>query len=191
MMTKEEVFSLLAQVLAAFGGVTVVAVGISAYLSKLIADKTIESHKALLGQETERLKGELAKETESHKFALKKLEIRFSRQIDAALAFSAIYKKLEPRYSHPDKDWDEVLQDVMESFALIASELSRYLAEHSVFLSRENSDALEKCESAASNHQYTAHNAGPYSREESKEEAASVLELLKKVKERFVTEIEA
>jgi hypothetical protein len=190
-MTKAEALSLLMQAVTWFGGISVVTVGIAAYISKWIADKSIESHKAQLGQETERLKGELAKENESHKFALKKLEIRFNRQIEAALAYSKVYKKLEPRYSHPDKDWDEVLEEVLESFTDISAKLSHYLAEHSVFLSETNRKDIEKCESIASNHQYTFHGAGPYSRNDSKAEAAAVLKLLKKVKDRFIEEIEA
>jgi len=133
-MTKAEAVSLLMQAVGWFGGLSVVSIGVAAFVSKLIADRSIESHKAQLGQETERLKGELAKETESHKFSLKKLEIRFDRQIEAALAYSKVYEKLEPHYSHPDKDWDEVLEDVMENFTDIAAKLSQYLAEHSVFL---------------------------------------------------------
>ncbi|GAB9148361.1 hypothetical protein BDS110ZK25_41670 [Bradyrhizobium diazoefficiens] len=179
------------QAIGWFGGISVVTVGAAAFVSKWVADRSIESHKAQLGQETERLKGELAKETESHKFALKKLEIRYNRQIDAALAYSKAYKKLEPRYSHPDKDWDEVLEEVMENFADIAAKLSDYLAEYGVFLSEKNRNDLEKCESIATNHQYTFHGAGPYSRNDSKEQAAAVLKRLKKVKDRFVEEIEA
>jgi len=110
-MTKAEAVSLLMQAVGWFGGLSVVSIGVAAFVSKLIADRSIESHKAQLGQETERLKGELAKETESHKFSLKKLEIRFDRQIEAALAYSKVYEKLEPHYSHPDKDWDEVLEE--------------------------------------------------------------------------------
>jgi hypothetical protein len=57
-----------------FGGVGVVTVAAAAFVSKLVADRSIESHKAELGRETEKLKGELAKETETHKLGLKKRE---------------------------------------------------------------------------------------------------------------------
>jgi hypothetical protein len=190
-MTSAEAVGLLMQAVKLFGGIAVVTVGVSAFISKWLADRSVESHKAQLGQETERLKGELAKETESHKFSLKKMEIRFNRQIEAALAYSKVYKKLEPRYSHPDKEWDEVLDEVMENFTDISHKLSQYLAEHSVFLSDNNRKDLEKCESTASEHQFTTHGAGPYSQDESKKEAEVVLKLLKKVKDRFVEEIEA
>jgi hypothetical protein len=76
-MTKAEAVSLLMQAVGWFGGLSVVSIGVAAFVSKLIADRSIESHKAQLGQETERLKGELAKETESHKFSHQGFETVF------------------------------------------------------------------------------------------------------------------
>jgi hypothetical protein len=58
-MTTAEAWDLLLKAVGLFGGVSVVSVALAAYFAKLVADHSIESHKSALGQETERLKGEL------------------------------------------------------------------------------------------------------------------------------------
>ena len=59
-MTKAEAWSLLLQALGWFSGGAALTIGAAAFFSKLMADHSIERHKAELGWETEKLKGELA-----------------------------------------------------------------------------------------------------------------------------------
>jgi hypothetical protein len=88
----------------------------------------IERHKWELSAQTEKLKGELSNESESYKFSLKKKEILFDKEIEAATTYFELYAKLEPRYTHPDKDWHEVLEETVEHFANMQSKLANYLA---------------------------------------------------------------
>ena len=43
---------------------------------------------------------------EAHKLRLKKSEMLFEKELEAAKTFFALRKKIRPEYSHPDMDWD-------------------------------------------------------------------------------------
>jgi hypothetical protein len=113
----------LLKVVGLFGGVGAIVVALAAFASKWMADRSIERHKAELGRETEKLKGELAKETETHKLILKKREILFQKEIEAASAFIALHRTIEPKYNHPDMDWDEAMADVAKDFRKVAAQI--------------------------------------------------------------------
>jgi len=144
-MTKAEAWSLLVQALGLFGGGAVVTIALAAFVSKFMADRSIESHKAELGRETEKLKGELAKETETHKLNLKKREILYQKEIEAASAFIALHRFIEPKYRHPEMDWDEALDDVVESFSDTENRLRKYIAEYGAALSTDNRNQINSC----------------------------------------------
>jgi hypothetical protein len=73
-VTQAEVWDLLLKTVGLFGGVGVVTVAAAAFDSKLVADRSIESHKAELGRETERR------------------EILYQKEIEAASAFIALHR---------------------------------------------------------------------------------------------------
>lgn len=185
---------------AIIGAVVSVAGAVCAFLITIYAtrslekkkaelQKELERHKWELNSETERLKSDLSKETESHKFTLKKKEVLFGKEIEAAVAYFKLYSKLEPRNTHPDKDWGEILDETVENFTDIQSRLANFLSLHGVFLSDQNRADLEEAEQVASAHQFTTHGAGHYSMKESTEEAEKVLGKLKEIRNRFVEEL--
>src|SRR6266852_2635339 len=141
-MTKAEAWGLLVQALGLFGGGAVVTVALAAFFSKFMADRSIESHKAELGRETEKLKGELAKETETHKLSLKKREILYQREIEAASAFIALHRSIEPKYRHPDMDHDDALEDVVDSFSDTEDRLRKFIAKYGAALSADNRNQI-------------------------------------------------
>jgi hypothetical protein len=155
----------------------------------ILANRSLESKKAELVAEIEKLKGELSKETESHKFTLKKKDVLFGKEIEAAVAYFDLYSRLEPRYSHPDKDWSEVITEVLEGFTNMSSKIATYLAVHGVFLSTDNRADLEDVEQTASIHQFTTHGVGSYNEADSASQAERVLTALKGVRSRFVLEL--
>src|SRR6266566_2716508 len=134
-MTEAEAWDLLIKALGLFGGLGAIMVAAAGFLSKFMADRSIERHKAELGQETERLKSELSQETETHKFQLKKKEILFTKQIDAAAAYFDLYKSWSPATPIPEKDWHDVLTETVEEFGDMETRLNVYLSVHGVFLS--------------------------------------------------------
>lgn len=130
MPTTEVVVSLGSSVIALLGGGSVVLVGICAFVSKFVADRTIEGHKAALAIELERVKNELAKETEAHKLKLRKAELLFDRELEATSEFSALYRKIRPDYSRPDMDWADACGIVAGTFSSIEKDLEGYLTKH-------------------------------------------------------------
>lgn len=128
-MTKAEAWGLLIQALGWFGGGAALTIAIAGFVSKFVADRSIERHKALLGQETERLKGELAKETETHKLKLKKQELLFNEQLKAAQAFADVRNSIEPSY-RPGMDFAEAAEAMAEDLPKIENSLVDYLAKY-------------------------------------------------------------
>jgi hypothetical protein len=189
-MTKAEAWSLLIQALGWFGGGAVVTIALAGFVSKLMADRSIESHKAELGRETEKLKGELAKETETHKLKLKKREILYQKEIEAASAFVALHRFIEPKFRHPDMDWDEALDDVVDSFADTDDRLRKYIAKFGAALSQENRAQIDSCMLTASNNQYAKHEGG-LAVKNAYTAAAEMLRILKEIEQRFLAEIRA
>jgi hypothetical protein len=96
----------------------------------------------------------LAKETETHKLNLRKREILFQKEIEAVSAFIALHRTIEPKYSHPDMDWDEAMTDVAEDFANIERKLRNYVAEYGAALSQQNRIEIDTCMVLASNHKF-------------------------------------
>jgi hypothetical protein len=187
-VTKAEAWGLLLQALAWFGGGAVVTVAIAGFFSKFMADRSIEKHKALLGRETERLKGELAKETETHKLALRKRELLYQKELDAASAFIALHRRFEPKYSFPNMDWHEAMDEVVDGFTDTESKLRKYIAEYGAALSPENRAQIDVCMSIASNHQYAKHE-GDAELKVAMLAAENMLAQMKEIEKRFLSEI--
>lgn len=187
-MTKAEAWGLLIQALGWFGGGAVITIAIAGFLSKLMADRSIEKHKASLGRETERLKGELAKETETHKLALKKRELLYQKELEAASAFVALHREVEPKYRFPDMEWEDAMDDVVDSFTGTEGKLRKYIAEYGAALSKENRTQIDACLSLASIHQYDKQG-----RESATKDAINaaddLLKQLGEIEQRFLSEI--
>lgn len=116
MATSEIIVSFGSSVIALLGGGGFVLVSICAFLSKYMADRTIEGHKTALNMEMERLKNELAKESDLHKLKIRKAEILFEREMQAMADFSALSRKVRPLYSHPNMEWDDACAEVSSRF---------------------------------------------------------------------------
>jgi hypothetical protein len=172
--------------LGLFGGASVVAIALAAFISKTVADRSIERHKADLGRETERLKSELAKETETHKLNLKKREILYQKEIEAASAFIALHRSIEPKYSHPGMEWEDALHRIVEDFGDIEDKLRSYISAYGAALSAENRFQIDNCIQSASNYRFADHEGEMRNAMRIAEE---VLKDLKEIEQRFLTEL--
>jgi hypothetical protein len=188
-MTPAEGWDLVLKALGLFGGGAVLTIAIAGFVSKLMADRSIESHKAQLGQETERLKGELAKETETHKLNLRKQEILYNKQLDAATEFIGLHQTMQPRFSHPDKDWDEACEDVAESFGMYEEWLKAYVRKHGAVTSRAVRKLLDESIDLASTNKFNV-SGGDVSRDQVKA-ASDFMKALEKCEEVFLQEIQS
>ena len=134
---------------AAVGGVAVVAGGVSAWVSSHLSTRWLQRHKGLLDRELETHRAALAKEAEAHKLTLKRQELMFARELEAADAFMGVWRKLWPQYSRPDMDWHEACEDVAERLSTIEVLLEDYLEHHSAAISAGVREEIEKARSEA------------------------------------------
>jgi hypothetical protein len=182
MPTSEIVIAFGASVIALLGGGGVVLVAVCAYVSKFIADRTIEGHKAALTAELERLKSELARESEMHKLKIKRAEILFDRELEAVAEFGALYRQITPKYSHPDMDWDDARDNVASRFPTIEDQLENYLAKHAPVLTEGLREKLRLCKTTASHNKFTAYEMdGGQALATEREAAGKLLDELNKV----------
>lgn len=186
-MTPAEIWNLVLTAAGIFGGITVVSVGVAAFLAKFMADRSIEKHKAALGQETERLKAELNRQTERDKLRLKKEEIIFNKQLDAASNFIRLHRKLRPAYNHPDKDWGEACAEAAEHLGEFEEQLEGYLQKYGPVLSEEVRSMLRACISKSSNYKFAT--AGYGNPGEGEKAAGEILENLEKIEEQMLKEL--
>jgi hypothetical protein len=176
----------LLQVIGALAGVSAVAAAVGGFVGKILADRSIEKHKAALGQETERLKADLGKDAETHKWKLKRKEMLFEKEYAAASEFFEIRRRIEPRYSYPDKEWHEALDDVIEGFGKSDGILRKYIARHEPVLRPKNREELDRCQQLAENYQYSKHDGDVKGGEVAAEE---FLKKLENIERRFAVEV--
>ena len=144
--------------IALLGGGSVILVALCAFIAKLVSDSTIEGFKATLNAELERLKNELAKESDLHRLKLRKAEILFDRELDAVAEFSTLYSKILPTYSHPDMDWDDACNDVASRFSTIENQLENYLTKHAPVLTEALREKLRSCTIKASHNKFSGYD---------------------------------
>jgi hypothetical protein len=149
-------------------------------------DRSLEKHKAELNQETEKLKAELGREAETHKWKLRKKEILFEKEFEAASDFFVLRRKIEPRFRHPDMDWSEAVEGVVDDFSTSEDLLRKFIAKHGPVLSPKNREDLDRSHELAENNQFAKHQGDMKKAEKAVEE---FLKKLEDVERRFVVEI--
>jgi hypothetical protein len=159
------VISLGNSVLGLFGGASVVLVTVCGFISKLVADQSIAKHKSNLDEHLEnrkselntaleRVKTSLTQETEGYKLKLRKAEILFERELNAAAEFSDIFRNIYPTYSRPDMDWDDACNDVASKFSGIEQMVQDYLTKHAPVLTDKIRDNIGSCIALASENKF-------------------------------------
>ena len=124
------------------GGGSVVTIGASAFLSKFFADRTLQKHKGKLSEELERLKGVLVKDVETHKLSLRRAEMLFEREVNAAKEFVRLREHHLPDFQ-PGKTWDEAASREAVNFAYAEHWILNFYLLHGVVLSENLKDQLE------------------------------------------------
>jgi len=173
------------RIVALFGGLSVVAGGIAALVSKSLSERWLESHKSELQKEVERLKADLAKEQETHKLLLKRKEILFSREIEAAQAFFELHRRVSPTYSFPDKEWEDVVEEVIEDFGKIEKELGNFVRDQGPFLTPAIRKLVDEAEDVSSSFKFHASGHGSGTQKQAEEAVETVLAKLREIEQMF------
>lgn len=143
-------------VLLAFGG-NAALIAVLALLSKSLIEKLIVRDtqvfeaelKRKADSEIERLKSEMSRSLESYKIQLKKSEVFFLRELDAASAFSSLFHSILPSYDNPSMDWYEACDSIAQDFGKIEARLDDFMAKHGAMLDEEERTLLVSATSDA------------------------------------------
>lgn len=133
-MGWNDLMGLAGSILLSLGGGAVIVFSLSSWLGKVWAARLMEREKALHTQALESLRHDLAKHLEYQKVALRKSEILYTRQIDAASALVALNLRLIPEKSFPDDDWYEACESIALSFETIHKELQHFFSTYGAVL---------------------------------------------------------
>ena len=128
-------------ILIAFGGnaglIAILAVLAKSLLGQLVVrdTKVFESElKAKTDAEIERLKNEMVRNVESYKVQLKKSEVFFQRELEAASTFSSLFHSILPGYNNPLMDWHDACDAIAQDFSRIETLLSDFMSKHGAML---------------------------------------------------------
>lgn len=115
------------------------------FLEKMIIrdTKVFEAElKAKMDSEIEKFKSTLTRDVESYKVQLKKSEVFFGQELEAASTFSSLFHSILSGYSHPQMDWHDACDDIACNFGGIERQLSEFMGKHAAVLSDEERSAL-------------------------------------------------
>jgi hypothetical protein len=171
-----------------FIGGSVGATAAIAFLANHYASKAAEKHKATLNEELEKLKNDLSKEAETHKLSLKKQELIFNKELEAASEFMRFHRKIRPTYSHPDMDWDDACEDVVQRLGSIETDLENFIIMHGSVITQIARDMLNECITTASHYKFAAIEEQQLV-SEAKKHAGELLIKLTKVEELLILAI--
>lgn len=135
--------------LLAFGG-NAALLAILAFLAKSLIEKLIVRDtkvfeadlKRKADSEIERLKSEMSRSLESYKIQLKKSEVFFLRELEAASAFSSLFHSILPGYNNPSMDWYEACDSIAQDFGKIELRLDDFMAKHGAMLNEDERGIL-------------------------------------------------
>lgn len=148
-VTFTDVFEIGGAVMISLGGAAGIIMGFSSWLGKVWAERILSKEKARYTTDLEEFKKRLVLETESHKIRLKKSELIFAREFDAASAIVALVRDITPKYTHPTMDWHDACDCIAQNFGKIERHVEIYLREHGAVVGDDVKELLAQCEAIA------------------------------------------
>ena len=143
------VFDAISQAVGVFGGAAAAAALLSAYVGRILSNQVVE-----------RLRGELSRDLETHRIRLKKSEIFFEQELNAAKIFVAFTRRMMPRFRHPLMDWHETCDRIASNFESHENFLDSFLADHGAIISDAASKIIVEASVIASEFKFEAIDDG-------------------------------
>jgi len=153
-MNIVDILKLGSAVVVSLGGSSLILLALSSWLGRVWAERILERQKAIYAVDLEEFKKKLVLETESHKIRLKKSELIFAREFDAASSLVALVKDITPTYKHPMMDWNDACDDIARDFGKIENLIAKYLRDNGAVLNDQVKDILASCEAIAAENQF-------------------------------------
>ena len=148
-MTFSDIFEIGGAVMLSLGGASVLIFSFSSWLGKVWAERILSREKAKYAEQLEDFKRNLTLETESHKVRLKKSELIFAKEFDAASSLVSLIKEITPTYSHPQMDWHDACDQMAQSFGKMEGYFRNYIRTNGAVLSAEVKKLIAECEGIA------------------------------------------
>lgn len=128
-----------------FGGAVVVSGLVAKWISDHASQRWLQDHKGQLDKLLETRKSELSNEAERLKLSLKRQELIFNREIEAADALMKLHRDIYPKHSRPDMEWTDACEDIALRLGQVEGSLDDFLANHSAVI---GDDVRAKVETA-------------------------------------------
>mgnify|MGYP000888408090 FL=1 len=144
-MQLSDIIAISGTILTSIGGGTAIVFGFSSYLGKIWANRLMENEKNQFLRELETLKNSFLKDSESHKIKLKKSELIFEKQFEAASELVALYRSFIPDIYAKHMDYEDFLDRYVFSSKEIEIKLKKYLAQHGAILGDDVESKLNEC----------------------------------------------
>ena len=129
-----EVASVSAVILGSLGGGGVAIFGLSNWLGKVWANRLMQDEMAEHARKLESLRNELRRDTESHKIRLRKSELIFEKEFEAASALVALIQSYMPTFQQPGMDSSEAFIEIAPNLDKIEKDLGAFLAKYGAVL---------------------------------------------------------
>jgi len=187
-MQLSDILAISGTILASIGGGTAIVFGFSSWLGKVWANRLMEKEKNEHSRELESLKNTFLRETESYKIKLKKSELIFEKQFEAASELVALHRSFMPQINFPHMDWEDVVDHYAFSSQKIEKELEKYLSRHGAVLGEAVEEKISECIGVAGwnkfeiNKEYEVTSKG-------KDEGEKIYKLLNEAKKLMIQEV--
>lgn len=174
---------------AALGGVGAISAGVAKLVSDHTSKKWLQDNKAKLDLALETHRSELAKEAETHKLSLKRQELIYQRELEAADAFMQAWRVIYPQYRFPDMDWNDACSDVAGVLANVERVLETYLEKHTVAISPKVRELVEQARSEAASEKFFEEGPGMTPPKNAVEAAGKVLDGLRTARDQILDDL--
>lgn len=140
-MTSTELLQLSGVILTSLGGASAIIFGFSSWLGKVWASRLMEKEKAEFSRELASLSSRLTQDVESYKVKLKKSELLFEKEYEAASEFIALRWSFCPKYTGPDMEWEDACDEMAKNLGVVERKLDQFLSKNGAVID-ENTQGL-------------------------------------------------
>lgn len=112
--------------------------GVGGLLSGYLFPKLLQKHKSELDVEAEKLR-----------FRLKRQELMFNRELEAAEAYFRLHDLILGTARAPDPDWSDAQIIIAEQFIALEEQLTKFLQKHGVAISEAATNSIKSARSEA------------------------------------------
>ncbi len=144
-MSFQDVLQLSGAIFIALGGGGALVFSLSSWLGKVWANRLMIREVATHAQDLAALQSRLTQDVESYKIRLKKSELIFQKEYEAASEFVELFRSFIPTYRYPEMDWYDACDEIAQDFSNIEKTLSNYLSKHGAVLSEDVRNSLCLC----------------------------------------------